>query len=370
MPCEISTIEHRKECNPLDENGMLPLFTAPMDSVVGEENFEKFTEEMIYAILPRTVELSKRVEFSVKGLWSAYSLKEFENVFCNEREVLDSKGTINALIDVANGHMKKILDLVRSARNIYGDRIVLMAGNIANPLTYQQYADVGIDYLRVGIGGGNCCTTQSNTAIGCGMASLIDAVYTIKKKLADIKVKRNGEKELRPKYSKLPKIVADGGVRNFSDIIKAISLGADYVMIGSVFSKMIESSAVKTCTGNEWYKLPLSVRFEDLTDFHLESNGWYGKYNGKDVFLGTIKATIYGMASREGQIAIGGAKTKTSEGIKKEIYVDYTMRGWCENFMDFLRSAMSYIGVRALDEMRDNAITVINSQNAIMAVNK
>ena len=32
-PAILSTIEHRAECNPYDENGMLPLFTAPMDSV-------------------------------------------------------------------------------------------------------------------------------------------------------------------------------------------------------------------------------------------------------------------------------------------------------------------------------------------------
>ena len=39
-PAILSTIEHRAECNPFDENGMLPLFTAPMDSVVNKNNFE------------------------------------------------------------------------------------------------------------------------------------------------------------------------------------------------------------------------------------------------------------------------------------------------------------------------------------------
>ena len=76
------------------------------------------------------------------------------------------------------------------------------------------------------------------------------------------------------------------------------------------------------------------------------------------------------MASREGQIALNGAKTKTSEGIKKTLPVLYTMHGWSINFMDDLRSAMSYVGVKDLNGFRDYANVIINSQNAVSAVNK
>ena len=94
------------------------------------------------------------------------------------------------------------------------------------------------------------------------------------------------------------------------------------------------------------------------------------KYNCKEIYLGDIKATFYGMASREGQIALNGAKTKTSEGIKKTLPVLYTMHGWSTNFMDYLRSAMSYLGVKDLNGFRDYANVIINSQNAVSAVNK
>ena len=357
MPNVISNIEHRAECIPLDEEGMLPLFTAPMDTVVNSKNFGMFEDEMIHAILPRTESLTVRVENSIKGRWSAYSLNEFEKIFCDEKKILEYNGKIKALIDVANGHMKKIIDLVRATRNIYGNDVIIMAGNIANPSTYEEYAKVGIDYVRCSIGTGKCCISSSQLGVHVPMATLIDDIVTVKKTIEN-------------KYEKLPKIIADGGIRNYRDIIKALALGADYVMIGSVFAKMLESAAPKTANSDEWLKLPLYTELEDLTDFRLENTGWRAKYNGKEIYLGDIKATFYGMASREGQIALNGAKTKTSEGIKKTLPVLYTMHGWSINFMDYLRSAMSYVGVKTLGDFKKYSTVIINSQNAVSAVNK
>ena len=357
IPNVVSLVEHRSECIPLDEEGMLPLFTAPMDTVVNSKNFGMFENEMIHAILPGTESLDARIENSIRGRWSAYSLSEFEKVFCNELEKLDEKNKIKALIDIANGHMSKSIDLVRAAKNIYGDNIIIMVGNIANPKTYAEYARVGADYIRIGIGSGCGCLSSSNTGIHMPMATLIDETVEIKKSLED-------------EYKKLPKIIADGGIRNYRDIIKALALGADYVMIGSVFAKMLESAAPKSAYSDEWLKLPIEIELEDLTDFTFDNVGWRAKYNGKEIFLGDIRATFYGMASREGQIALNGAKTKTSEGIKKTLPVLYTMHGWSTNFMDYLRSAMSYLGVKDLNGVRDYANVIINSQNAVSAVNK
>ena len=357
MPCVLSSIEHRSECIPLDEEGMLPLFTAPMDTVVSSRNFGFFEEEMIHAILPRTEQINIRVENSIKGRWSAYSLSEFEKIFCNPEKKLNEEKGIKALIDVANGHMKKIIDVSRAAKNIYGDNIIIMAGNIANPNAYEEYARVGIDYCRVGIGSGCGCLSSSNTGIHMPMASLVDGIVEVKK-------------QIEGKFKKLPKIIADGGIRNYRDIIKALALGADYVMIGSVFAKMLESAAPKTANSDEWFALPLETKLEDLTDFVNTNKGWKAKYNSNEIFLGEINATFYGMASREGQIALNGAKTKTSEGIKKILPVLYTMHGWTTNFMDYLRSAMSYLGVYELKDFKEKTDVIINSPNAVSVVNK
>jgi hypothetical protein len=76
------------------------------------------------------------------------------------------------------------------------------------------------------------------------------------------------------------------------------------------------------------------------------------------------------MASREGQIAMNGAKTKTSEGVKKSLEVEYTMQGWTENFIDYLRSAMSYTNNKTLEQFINETNLTVNSQNAVDVVNK
>lgn len=371
LPSIISNIEHRSSCNPYYDNGLLPLFTSPMDTVVGEENFSSFYNESIVPILPRTIDVNKRLKNSTDGKWSAYSLSEFERLFCNGLNVIQSD-SILALIDVANGHMSKILDVSRRAKNLYGDKITIMAGNIANPQTYIQYAEAGIDYCRCGIGGGNCCITATQLGIFCPMATLISDIYNIKKLLLS-----QGKKNL-------PKIVADGGVRNYDDIIKALALGADYVMCGSIFSKMMESSAPKFLGKDS--KVRLRFPIERYKNLKFNGSNWVGNYTDEflaeleskgvkkddnaQIVIGKVKSMYYGMASERGQIALNGSKTKTSEGNMKLLDVTYTMHGWSTNFKDYLRSAMSYIGCTRINDIAECSEVIINSKNASESINK
>ena len=371
LPSIISNIEHRSSCNPYYDNGLLPLFTSPMDTVVGEENFSSFYNESIVPILPRTIDVNKRLKNSTDGKWSAYSLSEFERLFCNGLNVIQSD-SIFALIDVANGHMSKILDVSRRAKNLYGGKITIMAGNIANPQTYIQYAEAGIDYCRCGIGGGNCCITATQLGIFCPMATLISDIYNIKKFLLS-----QGKKNL-------PKIVADGGVRNYDDIIKALALGADYVMCGSIFSKMMESSAPKFLGKDS--KVRLRFPIERYKNLKFDGNNWVGNYTDEflaeleskgvkkddnaQIVIGKVKSMYYGMASERGQIALNGSKTKTSEGNMKLLDVTYTMHGWSTNFKDYLRSAMSYIGCTRINDIAECSEVIINSKNASESINK
>ena len=145
IPEEVSDVEHRKDISVRYSDGRLPLFTAPMASVVNETNFTVFTNQGIDAIIPRTSKLEIRLDL-IYRTWVAMSLSEFESCIVLSDEFVNDR-TKWVLVDIANGHMKKLLDLCRRARERHGDSLRLMAGNIANPRTVRDYAAHGIDYV-------------------------------------------------------------------------------------------------------------------------------------------------------------------------------------------------------------------------------
>lgn len=321
-PAVMSSIEHRSECNAL-KNGKLPIFTAPMSCIINENNFNEFNEK-VNAILPRNIALDIRYNNSYCGNWSAYSLHEFYECFCNEYSKFNSPA--KALIDVANGHMSILYEYVKRAKKIHRENLIVMIGNIANPETYKIAYEAGVDMLRCGIGGGSGCLTASNAATHYPMASLIYDTYKIKEEL---------RKTADMEGKKLPYIIADGGIRNYSDVIKALALGADYVMIGSLFGKLYESCAKTIKKDNQVYK------------------------------------EFYGMASSKGQIDLNGKKTKTSEGIAKLLPVTEHLDKWIENMESYLRSAMSYTNVKDIENFNPvNVDTVVISRATQESVNK
>ena len=362
VPAKVSEIEHRKDCNPFYPSGTLPLFTAPMDSVVGLENYELYEQHKIIPIIPRTVSLEQRLEVAKTGRWVAYSLDEFEKIFT----VQNPGEGYKALIDVANGHMKKLYTLVKKAKAL-NPTLTVMIGNIANPETYEECCKAGVDYVRCGIGSGECCITSSATKIHFPLASLISEIVEKKQSL-----------QWSGSYKKFTKIIADGGVRGYSDAIVALALGADYVMIGSVFSKMLESSGQIFFRykdyekENDWYPLNWDIYFNRYKSgkFYDFNEYWTGTSEIGDHWRPIeLKKEIYGMASGKGQIAIGGKKTKTSEGIIKTIPIEYTMDSWTENFISYLRSAMSYTGAKDLNTFINKTTCIINSPLSVASVN-
>ena len=328
VPETLSSISSRKEVDPT-YSGKLPIFTAPMDKVIDETNVNQFVENNINVCLPRHVkyEVVKNEDY-----FYSYGLDEII-------EILDKKSQLpkRILIDVANGHMQKLYDTAKKIKQTYGDKIELMIGNIANPDTYKKYCEIGVDYIRVGIGGGSACTTSANVSIHYPMASLISECAYFKSI-----------------YDKPTKIVADGGFRNFSDIIKALALGADYVMLGGIFNKCLDSC------GETFMKDSQSQYYQ--VDFLKAMNAFHA---GVDVYK-----YYRGMSTKEVQKSWNRSELKTGEGITKYNKVEYTLEGWCENFTDYLKSAMSYCDSRNLNEFIGEVRYEIISQNSFMRFNK
>lgn len=356
QPTRISKINSRSECRVL-KDCYLPIFTAPMSTVVNESNFHTFKNNRIIPIMPRNIDIQTRLEYLNNGNWIAVSLKEFDEYFTKIASIHE----IKVLIDVANGHMQQLYDLVDEAKALSGDKIKIMIGNIANPRTYVECFNHGIDYVRVGIGGGSGCITSSNTGIHYPIASLLNEIH---------KIKSEYEKTYQ---SRMPKIIADGGIKGYSDVIKALALGADYVMIGSLFAQCLESAAPKIYNNNG-YELSINISNFKNWKYNKDINGWNCqliKTGPEDEYLDyehcfkNIQAKFYGMASTQGQEDISGGKTKTSEGCVKTLPVTYKLHQWIENMSDYLRSAMSYCGIFDIKDFNANNVicNVINQQS-------
>lgn len=333
---EIHTnIISRKAVDVFDEKKMLPLFTAPMDTVICEENSKYFTGNNIYSIIPRKAETPDGYYSNDYKVWFSYGLDEFRRIFIEKRINLKPGEKAYALIDIANGHLSAVKDFVHLSKEIYGRSLVIMVGNCANPMTYLSLASAGADYVRMGIGNGGGCLTTQQTGIGYPMASLIHESCKLQKERA-----------------LTAKIVADGGFKKYSDVIKALALGADYVMLGSILNKSLESAG-ETFEGNKKY------------DSWTEPGNKVDQYSEeiKDRFLigGKFYKKFRGMSTKDVQKSLGRSVIKTSEGISKMQPVEYTLDGWTENFTDYLKSAMSYTDCTTIGEfigkVRFNMIT-------------
>ena len=294
-----------------------------MGAVVDGENWKTFANNQIQAVVPRTVPLETRMELC-EFTFVSLSLSEFtEFVEHNAMLLVDH----HICVDLANGHMKALIDICAKAKDKFGDRLILMTGNIANPQTYYHYAKAGIDYVRVSIGSGNCCTTAANTSTFFPIASLISEIVEIKKEVSkypDI-------------YKTIPAIVADGGFNSFDRIIKALALGADYVMIGKLFAECEEAC------GEIYNQYKAHSLWTEEEKKHLI----YG-----DAGYHLRLRDYYGMSTKHAQKLTGRSTLHTAEGIRKYVYVDKTLAQWVENFTDYLKSAMSYTNSFNLEQFK------------------
>ena len=205
------------------------------------------------------------------------------------------------VVDVANGYLEKVADTVRYIKNNYD--IDVIAGNVATKEGVVNLAKAGADAVKIGIGPGGACLTRSVAGVGYPQLSAI----------------------MDCSNAGVP-IIADGGIRKSADLAKAIAAGANTVMIGSLLAGTDESPGFIVTKENKNYKL----------------------YRGM--------ASISAYADKASKLnEIAEVEGYTPEGT--EMLIEY--RGSAvkivNNLVNGLRSAMTYLNARNLDEFRRNA---------------
>lgn len=329
IPSKQTKIHSRTlECNARMSDGKLPIFIAPMDCVVDEDNFDLFNKDF-HAIYPRTIDYNKRLLLAQSGEWTAFGLHEVEKLIKNLPYIgLPAR----ICIDQANGHMEDMITMGKKLRialdeNAPGSEI--MVGNIANPRTvttiaYNDFAD----WVRVGIGGGSVCTTSVQTGVHYPMASLIAECHFYKSTF-----EFGDRREL--------KIIADGGIGDSGDICKALALGADAAMCGRLFCAVEESASPYL---------------------------WVMNQNGESVQ--TLEKEYWGMSTKRAQRRMGGEGNKNSEGIIDKVFVDSTLAQRTEQIESSIRCSMSYCNAYNLNEFRINSVLTRITPAAFAAYHK
>lgn len=128
------------------------------------------------------------------------------------------------------------------AREKYGDRLVIGGGNVVDAGAFRFLAEEAkLDFVKVGIGGGSICITRQQKGIGRGQASA----------LMDVVAER--DRLFKEKGVYVP-VCSDGGLANDTQIIIALAMGADFVMMGRYFAMVNESPTPRVAIGGRMYK--------------------------------------------------------------------------------------------------------------------
>ena len=201
-------------------------------------------------------------------------------------------------IDVAHGHHVLVKRAIQSIRELVGDDIHIMAGNVATLEGFNDLADWGADSIRCNIGGGSICTTRIQTGHGVpGLETILQCA----------------------KSDRDAKIIADGGIKNSGDIVKAFAAGADAVMLGSLL-------AGTDCSPG--------------TIFKTES--------------GELRKTYRGMASAAAQRDWRG-RVSSCEGVSSSVPYRGKIADVIKELERGIRSGLSYSGARSIRELQSTA---------------
>lgn len=282
----------------------LPIISANMDYVTDVEMARAMLWNGAFYVLHRFMsedDLYQRVEWLgslMKPISISVGARDADREIAKVHHIFKGIGVtdLTVTVDVAHGHSQKVADMVKRLKDLGVAKVI--AGNVATEEGYWFLLDAGADAVKVGIGPGAVCTTREVTGVGVPQFSAILRIGQVS----------------RYHDRRIP-IIADGGIKNSGDIVKALAAGADMVMIGSLLAGTDEAPG------------------EQRVDMHGKI---WRPYRGQSIF--GVNASHY-----------------TPEGVEGWVEAKGPVSDVLQQLGAGLRSGCSYVGARNLTELREKA---------------
>ena len=318
---DYSDIESRKEIDTsVDFLGLplkIPIISANMDYITGAKMATTMHKLGALGILHRFAPW----EDQVKMMQELYADSVPIIFSVGIRDIKESLGHIKYIvqdlaipvhgvcIDVAHGHHQKVAMLIEMIKGSSEEQISslkVIAGNIATMEGMDFLYQSGADAVKVGIGAGSVCTTRTVAGVGVPQLSAILECAAFSEEI------------------KIP-IIADGGIRNSGDVAKALAAGANTVMIGNLFAGAEETPGETFFLNNKQFK-----RYRGQASFGSNGDNY-------------VKEGIDGVVPAKGSVVAILGQLQAG-----------------------LRSSMSYVGARTIDEFQIRAKFVEVSSHTLM----
>lgn len=281
----------------------VPVITAPMDTISGEEMIREMHKLGGLGTLPRDT-IKKNA--AICGRLSDSKVPCLYTVGLNnaleEAKILKEHGAQIILLDVANGAMERVIKTASEIKSKLG--LTIVAGNISNYKLAKLYKTVGIDIARVGVGPGGGCDTRQVAGTGFPQLSAVFETSSVN----------------------IP-VIADGGIREPGDVDKAIAAGAQTVMIGSLFAGCDETPG-EVINGKKYFRGQASEDY--MHDHGLETDS-----------------------------------NRAAEGVSTYVPLKGPVKKVVDKIKAGLKSAMSYSGAKNLKEFQKKAEFVLVSEASV-----
>ena len=289
----------------------IPLLSSAMDTVTESKMAIAIAKAGGIGIIHRNLDVKKQIQEirKVKKLKLLVGAAVGAGPLELKRAEAILKENIDLIVvDTAHGHSKKVAEIIRAIRKMKTKKTTLCAGNIATAEAAKFLIKLGVDIVKVGIGPGSICTTRLVAGIGVPQLS---AIIEVKKGVKNNKTK----------------IISDGGIKYSGDIAKALSAGADAVMIGSLFAGSLETPG----------KL-------------IKKNGkLYKSFRG----MGSVGAMNKGSADRYFQIKQKDASKYVPEGVEGFVRYKGDIKRIIYKLIGGLKSSMGYLGAKKVTLLKN-----------------